>query len=267
VIEKRAHGKWSKKNEMPPELIFLCDGLDEMPREQLDAFISWIRGLPPKTCAVIATRPGMAHVTNLPYSRQFSICPFSDEQIELFVNQWFKQNQDLGTSFLREIKLNQAIRSIVRIPLLLTFLSLKVEASENPVFPKDLKEIDLLQEIIEILFERWDAYKTARPVDIQMLQLGMTVFERLAVRYAYGTVVYQEQLEHEIAETVTYLKLSREYHERFIQRIEGGMQIMQGDRDSGYFFIHKIFFDFFFSRHLVRIVSSSGGNSGYVIKS
>lgn len=148
------------------KLLILLDGLDEVPTESLESVIEEIKEFVNEHSSnrFITSCRTAFYKTWFPRFTDVVLADFDDEQIQTFLRNWFSKSQDreLETAdkiwqMLRRTE-NDATRELARTPLLLTFICLVFDASQN--LPANRS--DLYEEALKILLEKWAAEKRIR---------------------------------------------------------------------------------------------------------
>lgn len=151
-----------------PALLFLLDGLDEVPtgqRQMLVDMVNAVRRRYPRQRYLVTCRP-YAYVGQPWQLRGFheaTLAPFSDQQIELFIGNWYRQLSRLGrfnskeaeqkASDLQAVVGRADLRGMAERPLLLTVMTqLHAFAGE---LPED--RTSLYADAVDLLLKRWEA--------------------------------------------------------------------------------------------------------------
>jgi hypothetical protein len=236
-----------------PAWIFLLDGLDELPVALRPAVLHWASGLPTAVRAVVTSRP-VPGVVAPDRSRQYEICDFKAAQIEQFINQWFEDKPNLAASFHAVVGANESLRSLATIPLLLTCLCLDVEFRGDATFPQQLRKTELLDRIVEIMLDVWDAAKEPRSPDPRRIELGIHVLKEIAAEHRrVSLIVSYEELSTKIRHHARALRIDAVTADGVLERITSSGRLLMGDREHGYFFAHSLFFEYFFSVELLDL--------------
>ncbi|MBD2666543.1 putative signal transduction protein with Nacht domain protein [Richelia sinica FACHB-800] len=145
------------------KLLILLDGLDEVPSQNLTTTINKIQNFVDKydknrfivSCRTAAYRHNFRRFTDV------AMTDFDDEQIQQFINNWFHQEDDKQAQTsnkcweLLQKPENEAAKELAHTPLLLTFLCLVYERSQN--FPNNRSV--LCRKALRILLEEWASEK------------------------------------------------------------------------------------------------------------
>ena len=144
--------------------LVLFDGLDEVKEEdelrsdtihELKSFMkTYSESQFIITCRVAATEYSFENVTYV------EMADFNKKQIQIFVNNWFHENQELAESCWEELddEENYGLREMGRVPLLLGLLCLTYE--EVRYFPE--RRVDVYEEAIDALLKHWDNRKSIK---------------------------------------------------------------------------------------------------------
>jgi len=145
------------------KLLILLDGLDEVPTQNLDGAVTQIQDFVDRhhqnrfiiSCRTAAYRSGFRRFSDV------TVAEFDDAQIENFINNWFGSEQDKQAGTAKKCwetlqkEENKAAKELGQTPLLLTFLCLVYDDSQN--FP-DNRSV-LYREALRILLEKWASEK------------------------------------------------------------------------------------------------------------
>lgn len=147
-------------------LLVLMDGLDEAPSQNLDRVICTIQDFTDrhsKNRFIASCRTAAYHN----YFRRFTdvaIAEFEDDQIRQFIHNWFRSELDQQMGIARQCwgllqkPENAAAKELAQTPLLLTFLCLVYDRSQN--LPDNRST--LYRKALDILLEEWAAEKRIR---------------------------------------------------------------------------------------------------------
>ncbi|QSV66953.1 MAG: NACHT domain-containing protein [Aphanizomenon flos-aquae DEX188] len=155
--------KFTAKALEKGKLLILLDGLDEVPSQNLNETINQIQNFVDKydqnrfiaSCRTAAYRGNFRRFSDL------AMADFDDEQIQQFINNWFQKEEDKQAKTgdkcweLLQKPENQAAKELAHTPLLLTFLCLVYDRSQN--FPNNRSV--LYKNALRILLEEWAAEK------------------------------------------------------------------------------------------------------------
>ncbi len=145
------------------KLLVLLDGLDEVPENNRNQVIDLIETLVTKydknrfiaSCRIAAYRSSFKNF------RDIELADFDDNQIKYFIDNWFQSEQyKRAETAIKCWKIlnqpgNEATKELAQTPLLLTFLCLVYQRSQN--FPN--KRSTLYRKALNILLEEWAAEK------------------------------------------------------------------------------------------------------------
>ncbi len=92
--------------------------------------------------------------------RYVKMAPFSDNQIERYLKNWFGDKHELATDCVEELheERHKGLRELARTPILLTLLAIAYE--ETLSFPS--RRVDIYYQAIEALLRKWDADRGIR---------------------------------------------------------------------------------------------------------
>jgi predicted NACHT family NTPase len=151
-------------------LLILLDGIDEVPESVISDLLEHLKDFTDKyyknrfisSCRTAYYRNYLSGFTDVEISN------FNDEQIKQFINNWFFIDQTLGyqtsENFIRMlfIEANKSTLELARPPLLLTFLCLSYDNSQQ--LPTNRST--LYQQALSILMYKWAAEKRIHTNDI-----------------------------------------------------------------------------------------------------
>jgi hypothetical protein len=162
--------KFTAKALEQGKLLILLDGLDEVPTNNLNQAITEIQNFVDRydknrfiaSCRTAAYRSGFRRFSDV------AMADFDDTQIQQFIQNWFKSDSDKQAKTgekcweLLQKPENQAAKELAHTPLLLTFLCLVYDRSQN--FP-DNRSV-LYRKALRILLEEWASEKRIQPDNI-----------------------------------------------------------------------------------------------------
>lgn len=168
------------------KLLLLLDGLDEVPNKNFELVIDKIQKFVKEykqNKFVISCRTA-AYRQKFQNFKEFIIADFNDQQIQQFIKNWFYSQVDkqLKTDQKCWDKINtqEATKELARTPLLLTFLCLEYDESQD--LPK--KKATLYGNALDILLRRWAAEKRL-PYEPIYRQLGIDLEKIMLAEIAY----------------------------------------------------------------------------------
>ena len=145
------------------KLLILLDGLDEVPSANVNSVIDAIQDFVDRydKNRYIASYRTAAYRYNFKRFSDVILSEFDDEQIQQFINNWFRTEEDkqAGTAALcwelLERDENKAAKELAHSPILLTFLCLTYDKSQT--FANNRS--GLYKKALRILLEEWAAEK------------------------------------------------------------------------------------------------------------
>jgi hypothetical protein len=145
------------------KLLILLDGLDEVPSANVNSVIDTIQDFVDRydKNRYIASCRTAAYRYNFKRFSDVVLSEFDDEQIQQFINNWFRSEEDkqAGTAALCWELLkrdeNKAAKELAHSPILLTFLCLTYDKSQT--FANNRS--GLYKKALRILLEEWAAEK------------------------------------------------------------------------------------------------------------
>ena len=155
--------QWANSKLEAGELLILFDGLDEVPKANLNNVINKIRDFVHQYSQnrfIASCRVG-AYTGGFPDFAVVEMADFDDSQIQAYINNWFASvsNQNMKTAQQCWKALNtpehQAIRMLAQNPLSLALLCSVYEGEQN--FPSN--RASLYERILNIFLKKWTAEK------------------------------------------------------------------------------------------------------------
>ena len=161
----------------------LLDGLDEVDSEQKEETIQEIIDLSDKyidnqfiiSCRVAAYNHWFHHFTDV------EIADFQDDQIEMFIKNWFQKESDIAKECWEKIKATPQLKELASTPLLLTLLCIAYDEAFD--FPTNRSE--LYEEAIDALLKKWDSTRRIKRGEIYKflsLKRKKFMFSRIAAQ-------------------------------------------------------------------------------------
>jgi NACHT domain len=155
--------KFTAKALEQGKLLILLDGLDEVPSQNLTETINQIQNFVDKydQNRFIASCRTAAYRNNFRRFSDVAMADFDDEQIQQFIHNWFHGENDQQAKTgekcweLLQKTENEAAKELAHTPLLLTFLCLVYDRSQN--FPNNRSV--LYKQALRILLEEWASEK------------------------------------------------------------------------------------------------------------
>jgi predicted NACHT family NTPase len=147
------------------KFLVLLDGLDEVPKANLDAVMAAIQSFVCEydqnrfiaSCRIASYRSSSSFQS----FRDIELAEFDDEQMQQFISNWFRSELDVANQTAEKCwtLLNsenyKAAKELAHTPLLLTFLCLVYDRTQG--FPS--KPAELYRRSLDILLEEWAAEK------------------------------------------------------------------------------------------------------------
>jgi TIR domain/NACHT domain len=154
------------------KFLVLFDGLDEVPKDNLNAVMEAIQAFVKQydknrfiaSCRIAAYRSSSSFAQFL----DIELAEFNDEQMQQFINNWFRSSLDVEDNTaekcwaLLNSDSHKAAKELAHTPLLLTFLCLVYDRTQG--FPG--KRAALYQRALDILLEEWAAEKRIQQEDV-----------------------------------------------------------------------------------------------------
>lgn len=205
-------------------VLILLDGLDEVPLEYTDAVTREIRKLHQiyyKNQFVISCRTA-AYKYRFPGFTEVELADFYDQQIEVFVKNWFtaiahqssSKAETTSNLFIQQIKLpeNQPIRELASTPLLLHLICLLFHVKGH--LPHNLA--NLYEQVLQVLLVRWDEIRGIKRYDCYTnfsLKLKKKLIAHIAYKiFSSGEYLFEkDKIQALIAE---YLPTVTKWHQK-----------------------------------------------------
>ncbi len=138
------------------ELTLFLDGLDEIgsKAKKVGNVISKFAKEYPN-CRIVLSCRDNSEIESIHNALELSLRPFSNHQVNQFINNWFADQPNLRIGLKKWLKLNPTMRSIARNPLISALLcSLYNEGVDMPT-----TEVELYEERFNLLIKKWDQAK------------------------------------------------------------------------------------------------------------
>ena len=246
------------------DALVLFDGLDEVQQdgEQRTKIINMLCGFRDKysssqcviTCRIAATDYSFEQFTYV------EVADFTYEQMQTFVNNWFRQTPKVAENFLTEfVKENHhGLRDLGRIPLLLSLLCLNYEATQT--FPA--RRVEIYDEAINALLKDWDSSQKIKR-DEGYRKLSLEHKRQLFAKVGYDTFIQNEYLipqKELVSKIVEFLRQlpgvdtedNQDNGEEVLKAIEARHGIFTECARRTYSFSHLTFQEYFTAKYIVE---------------
>jgi predicted NACHT family NTPase len=251
--------------------LILLDGLDEVKKEDdrrvkqdIDCFSrDWLKNRFAITCRIAAREYQFEKFTEV------EVADFDDGQIETFVNNWFRERDELKAErMLERLKVNKPVKELAKSPLLLSLLCWRFE--ENDEFPENRH--NLLTEGLNFLLKKWDAtryverdvsrhfrgeqiYKNLSPEEKIDMLTGIAFRYFLNDEYFFRQEDLQQHIKDYICKLPEYsnnLEASRLDSEAVLKAIEHHHGLLVERARNIYSFSHLTFQEYFTAQEIER---------------
>ena len=240
--------------------LILLDGLDEVLKVQQYKIIKEIIDLSKhytKNKFVVSCRVA-AYNHWFQTFKDIEIADFNEKQIKNFINNWFKNEEEVANKCWNEIVNDPQLGELSTVPLLLTLLCIAYDESYN--FPSNRSE--LFERAIFAFLEKWDS---SRRIKRDSIYEGLTtkrkisLFSRLAIEtFENNKLFFKLNTFERIVEVfLDSIPKNAIYSTNlniraFIQEIEAQHGIILQRTQSGiYSFAHLTFHEFFVSKYII----------------
>lgn len=239
--------------------LILLDGLDEVNKENSATVIREIQSFSDKfdenqfiiSCRIAAYNTLFEAFTDV------EMADFNNEQIELFIKNWFKDQPKKGEACWKELNNWKAIYELASVPLLLTLLCIAFDETFH--FPSSRSE--LYREAIDALLKTWDSKRGIRRSGIYKklpLKQKESLLSRLASEAFENEVILlpEKQLVQQIGEFIRHLPEVQEkdiepdsYLILRVSVVQHGIITPRAERI--YSFSHLTFQEYFTAKYIV----------------
>lgn len=177
-------------------LKLIIDGLDEAYNKKpsiLDA-INNFKKRNPHVQLIVSSRDCVSFISKVSFLG-VTLLPFTNEQLNNFIQSWFNENPGLANSLIKDIERNN-LKEIVKTPLLATLLCiLKKRGIDTPS-----TEMEIFTRRLKLLCGEYDNFKTIKRNNADSMML-----EKAAIRIAYHLHVRNKRTEN-LEDIHRYLK-------------------------------------------------------------
>ncbi|MEW5989298.1 MAG: NACHT domain-containing protein, partial [Chloroflexota bacterium] len=267
--------------------ILLLDGLDEVDkasqvRQALKTNVELFARNFPKVRVVVTSRPyAYGSGWELSGFQVTRLLPFSDEQIQAFIEQWYtvmgQQDGTLGPEraktyregLLRQVKNNRNLRELARHPLLLTMMVYIHRGREGGALPQRREELYRL--CVILLLDLWRRSKTIPGQETKTLAevLGVDTERLLEALAEVAFTAHRDQPDQEQTADIPGEILSGKLHkykskesrvsvDEIIEYVRDRAGLLEDhgrnadDTDDVYRFPHRTFQEYLAGLHLLK---------------
>lgn len=246
--------------------LLLLDGFDEVSSAEEDRVVREINDFVDKYSDnrfVLSCRTAGYHYCFEQFT-EVEMANFNQNQIKVFVQQWFGKDKDLAEKCLQEINTNPSIKDLATTPLLLTLLCLNFRATMS--FPPNRAVV--YKKAIELLLDTWDSSRKIdrgkRFAEIVAIYKDLYVarkemmFSVIAIKtfQADEYFIHQQKLETYIADYIKNLSSIKEKDlelnsKAVLKAIEAQHGIFVERAEEIYSFSHLTFQEYFTAKYIV----------------
>ena len=259
-------------------VLFLLDGLDEVPTSQRQLVVDMVNKLQErrkKQRYLVTCRPYayIGQVWRLIDFKEATLAPFSSEQIAQFTRNWYAQLEKLGRLSKKEAEkgakdIQKEIRRLhleylAENPLLLTAMT-HLHVTKHKL-PED--RVGLYDEIVNLLFDRWEGKRASENL---FEQLGISSTQRGNLLKGLSFVAFQAhsiQTDEEEGDLTAadipaealanwlspYFGGSKDKAESFVTYIRERAGLLIRHKTEAYTFPHRTFQEFLAARYLATL--------------
>ncbi|XP_078694896.1 uncharacterized protein LOC144923886 [Branchiostoma floridae x Branchiostoma belcheri] len=136
---------WDYVESNPEDVLFVLDGLDEMPegtREQLE-MAEFIRGqIIPDVCVIVTSRPYLCNTELASCHRHFVVKGYSQENIKSYIHKHQKLEPNSKEAMLKQLNENENLHQLTQNPLNLALLCILWQQDwNNAILPQTLTSL------------------------------------------------------------------------------------------------------------------------------
>ena len=233
------------------KLIFLLDGLDEVPSDKRESILGQIRGL---SRFAVTSRPRGRVDANQESGANYDILPFAPNEVARFVRKWQAYQAELespdpfsASEFFNYIRREVRIADLVRIPQLLTVLCwLWGKGGSHQYGTKG----ELLAEAVDRLIDKAvhlsglsEEKRLTRPRDLRSGLSGLAL-----------EMLTQARLTISVEELIEFFENAKisELGELLMLAQRSGLLVPTSGREDEWQFVHLVFQEYLSAEALVR---------------
>jgi predicted NACHT family NTPase len=256
--------------------VMILDGLDEVREEDTDRVLRQIQHVAERfpdnqfviTCRIAAKE----YTSRFEQFTEVEVADFDDEQIAIFVNNWFRckepdRAEEWATLMLEQLEANEPIKELATNPLLLTLLCLEFE--ETLEFPSNRSE--LYDRGVRVLLSKWDASRRIKRDQVYkklslnckedlLSRIALTTFEQKDYFFKQRTVeAYIRDYIQNLPDAQTDPDALQLDSEAVLKSIESQHGLLVERARGIYSFSHLTFHEYFAAREIVLASRASVG--------
>jgi NACHT domain len=236
--------------------IILLDAVDEVDEVTRPNVLRWLERMQQAShCPIVVTSRPSSSVDNMMSFQVFNIKPFKFNQIQSFIDKWFKYFSTNAQKMKILLEKSAQLVLLAGNPLFLTMMCVTYE---NDQFIQSYTEGELLEKFVWILLRDWDIdnggrREHARPSNDATVELH--VLESVSVQFFGQVEIKEDELMDFVQKTLKKYDSTLDA-QSLIQGIQSVSGILMSERGGKFRFCHPIFPDFFYAHHLLQEVKS-----------
>jgi HEAT repeat protein len=261
---------WVKQRIVSSQCLLLLDALDEVAEERIPELLAALKRLAEQTQCRMLLTSRIAGYTGVPFTlqdekqeREVELVGFNKEQVTGFVESWFAKHREQGQQLLEILFREPTLRTLSRIPLLLSFICITSYGNEStPTTRAKLYENTLRR----LLRGQWRSIELQER-DEGRLESKLALLERIAWHFAVlngrwcdllpadelNRVIQQAPEEEHLRRAAwDNRSLLHELSERDGVLVKAGEPHLGTDKIS-YLFLHRTFHEYLVAEYLSKL--------------
>lgn len=261
---------WIKHIVVSSQCVLLLDALDEVTEAQKPELFAALKGFAEHTHCRILLTSRIAGYTGAPFAlnvkdreQELELVGFNKEQITRFTECWFAKEAQQGKQLLEVLFQEPALRTLARIPLLLSFICMTSRGNEAPPPTRGKLYESTLRRLLR---GHW------RPIELQerdegRLENKLAVLEQVAWHFATHRGQWRDLFPaHELNRLIqqtsedAYLKQRAGENHSLLHELSerDGILVKAGEPYGGpdnipYIFLHRTFHEYLVAQYLSKL--------------